>query len=266
MRHGGYKVVYDSHENVPAQILSKPYLNSAMRKIVAYIFTMLERQYVRYCVAVVSVTENNAKRFSRIHDAVFLVRNFPILASFDEVSFDEKEMTFMYAGGVTKIRGIKELAAAASISRTEIVFFGPWESDEIMIENQNEFTTFHGSVEQKKLFCVMEKASVGFVILHKVPNYLDSYPVKLFEYMASGMAVIASDIPMWKEIIEKHKCGICVDPRNIQEIIDAITYMKMHPQEVKEMGRNGRRAVFSYYNWEREAEALLDCYRYIFTN
>ena len=79
--------------------------------------------------------------------------------------------------------------------------------------------------------------------------------------MASGMAVIASDIPMWKEIIDEYKCGICLDPYDVNAIADAMIYMKNHPDEVEKMGRNGRKAVLEYFSWESESSVLINLYK-----
>jgi len=65
---------------------------------------------------------------------------------------------------------------------------------------------------------------------------------------------------LYQEIIEKHNCGICVDPLNPEEIAEAIQFIVEHPAEAEQMGKNGRRAVEDRYNWSREEEKLLNLY------
>ena len=79
--------------------------------------------------------------------------------------------------------------------------------------------------------------------------------------MAAGLPVIASNYPLWKEIIADNNCGICVDPLNIQEIADAINYIRSHPMEAQEMGFNGRKAVLNKYNWTNEEKKLFQVYK-----
>jgi glycosyltransferase involved in cell wall biosynthesis len=79
--------------------------------------------------------------------------------------------------------------------------------------------------------------------------------------MAAGLPVIASNFPLWKEIVEGNKCGLTVDPLNPKEIAQAIEYLIEHPELRQEMGENGRRAVIEKYNWEQEAEKLLALYQ-----
>jgi glycosyltransferase involved in cell wall biosynthesis len=90
-------------------------------------------------------------------------------------------------------------------------------------------------------------------------------PTKLFEYMATGLPVIASNFPHWKEILEDNHCGLVVDPLNPKEIARAIEYLLDHPEEASRMGENGRQAVKDKYNWEEEGKKLLDLYERLLT-
>jgi len=79
--------------------------------------------------------------------------------------------------------------------------------------------------------------------------------------MSAEIPVVASNFPLWKEIVEGSKCGICVNPTNPQEIANAIKYLLKNDKIAKEMGRNGRLAVESKYNWESEEKKLVNLYK-----
>ena len=53
----------------------------------------------------------------------------------------------------------------------------------------------------------------------------------MFEYMSSGIPIIASNFPLWKELIEGNNCGIVVDPQNATEISIAIQYLIDNTEE-----------------------------------
>lgn len=92
------------------------------------------------------------------------------------------------------------------------------------------------------------------------PNYVDAQPNKMFEYMSAGLPVIASNFPLWKEIIEGNQCGICVNPLEPKEIAAAIDWLTQNPEAAEQMGKNGRKAVEEKYNWQNEEEKLINLY------
>jgi glycosyltransferase involved in cell wall biosynthesis len=122
-------------------------------------------------------------------------------------------------------------------------------------------TKYYGFVDRKKIAEIMAKSFCGLVTLHAVPNYVNSQPIKMFEYMSAGVPVIASNFPLWKTIIEGNQCGLCVNPGRPGEIAKAIRYLRDRPDEVARMGENGRRAVERSFRWSHESVLLATLYR-----
>ena len=85
-------------------------------------------------------------------------------------------------------------------------------------------------------------------------------PHKMFEYMAAGIPVIASDFKFWRPIIADTKCGLLVDPQDPKSIAGAIEYLLTHPKEAEEMGLRGRNAVEKSYSWQTQEQELLKLY------
>ena len=83
----------------------------------------------------------------------------------------------------------------------------------------------------------------------------------MFEYMAAGLPLIASNFPLWKDIISVNNAGLCVDPMSPIEIGEAINYILNNPKEAKKMGENGRKMVIEKYNWDIEKKKLIDLYQ-----
>jgi len=84
--------------------------------------------------------------------------------------------------------------------------------------------------------------------------------VKMFEYMAAGLPVIASDFPLWRRIVDGAGCGLLVDPLDSAAIARAMQWILDHPEEAEAMGRRGGAAVESNYDWAGEAKKLIGLY------
>ena len=85
-------------------------------------------------------------------------------------------------------------------------------------------------------------------------------PNKLFEYMACGLPVVASNFPLYRQVIEDAGCGKLVDPTNPMEIASAIEELLESPEDWETMSRNGYSSFRNKYNWHYEGEKLLDLY------
>jgi len=106
----------------------------------------------------------------------------------------------------------------------------------------------------------MGQSRCGLVVMHDTPSHREALPVKLFEYMSAGLPVIASSIPKWQSIVEEHRCGLVVDPLDIDEIAAAIEWIFEHPEEAEAMGERGREAVEDQFQWSSQGEKLISFY------
>ena len=77
---------------------------------------------------------------------------------------------------------------------------------------------FHGQVGRTEIQDILSKCTIGLVTLHPTPSYKEAYPIKMFEYLAAGCAVVASDFPLYKSLLFGSQCAHFVDPQNTSEI------------------------------------------------
>lgn len=122
---------------------------------------------------------------------------------------------------------------------------------------------FIGKVDRKGVNELYGRARVGIVIYQPAKNHIDAQPIKMFEFMAAGLPVVASDFPLWREIVEGNKCGISVDPRNTKAVRAACLELLGSPRRAQELGRNGKTAVDEKYNWINEEKKLIELYKSI---
>lgn len=261
----GKKVIYDVHEDVPRDILSKPYINPYLAVALSHFSEWFEDFSSKRFDAVVTATTHIGTRFSKLNHRTVVVNNYPLLDEmYTPVVWEDRENCVAYVGGISRIRGIKEIVRSLELVDTKLLLAGSFEDDELEHEIKSmrgwEKVKYYGQVGRQKVREILGTARVGLVTLHPVKNYIESMPVKMFEYMSAGIPVVASNFPIWKEIIEGNNCGICVDPLCPEEIANAIEYLLEYSEEAKEMGENGRRAVLSKYNWDLAAQELLKLY------
>lgn len=275
------KVIYDVHENVRKQILNKFWLPIWSRKFFSMVYVLIERLCLPFIDRVIIAEDSYIENYKTRRN-IIAVRNYPILSYLEhyyQIGTENQKQTYsfhvIYIGGISKLRGAVELIEALNFLKTigysEVVLhlvgpvFPPTFKGTLdtLIRQYGfqEKVLIPGKVTYEKVFSLMAQANVGVAILHPDPNYIESLPTKLFEYMSAGLPVIASNFPLWKEIVEGNKCGICVDPLKPEEIARAIEYLLTHPEEARRMGENGRKAVLEKYNWEKESEKLVSLYK-----
>jgi glycosyltransferase involved in cell wall biosynthesis len=81
--------------------------------------------------------------------------------------------------------------------------------------------------------------------------------------MAIGLPVVTSNFKLYKDIIEKYNCGICIDPLNPYDVAKAIEFIFKNPEKAKEMGKNGKNIIVKKYNWDIENKKLQKIYQEI---
>lgn len=271
LRARGRRVVYDVHENVPEDILSKSWIPPLLRRPIALAMEWVEQGAAKVLAGIVAATPEIARRFPGERTEV--IQNFPIAREFATVesrSLRGTDADFVYVGGLTRSRGAEEMVSAMELVDHEAArlhLAGRFESDALRLRLKSmpgwRKVDFRGWLDRGEIAQLLRQARAGLVVLHPLPNYLESWPIKLFEYMAAGVPVIASDFPLWREIVEGADCGLLVDARNPMEMARAMQWMLDHPEESRSMGERGRRAVEERYNWEGEAAKLARFYELI---
>ena len=86
-------------------------------------------------------------------------------------------------------------------------------------------------------------------------------PLKILESMASGTAVVASDVPPVRELIRDRENGWLVHPERPAELARAIRILLEHPERARTLGANARRTIEERFTWERSTDALRRAYR-----
>jgi glycosyltransferase involved in cell wall biosynthesis len=270
LKLAGARVVYDVHENYPDHARGKLRAHPLRGQIKALMWVALEWLARRTMDGFVCASPALARRFPAARTVV--VHNFPRHREFEPAgpSYGERTNTLVYAGVIREMRGFWQIAEALALLPSEldcrlrmIGYFRP-----ALLEQEARRLDAWSRIDympwQDHAVVVREVlgAKVGLALLHPAPNHHD--PIrsqKLFEYMAAGIPVIASDLPPWREIVRGVGCGVVVDPLDPAAIAAAIQDLLERPEEAEAMGRRGREAVEAQFNWDAESPRLLALYR-----
>lgn len=263
-------VVYDMHENVPKQLLTKPWIPWIIRPLLASFFKLVERVFLAG-IPVIYAEESYPREYHWVDESV-VVLNMPLteqLMGFNESKYPTP--TVGYIGGVESLRGsMVTLEALHCLARKGVMVnwecIGPMEKNHEIalrefIRQCNLQVELRGYVSSIAGCRIMSRCHIGLAVLQPVPNYLESYPTKMFEYMALGLPVVVSNFPLYSQIVDTYRCGLCVDPVNPQGIAKAIQWLIEHPKEAQEMGERGQSAVLRTFNWKNESHKLTAFYQ-----
>jgi glycosyltransferase involved in cell wall biosynthesis len=267
LRMSGKKVIYDSHESLPRQIMAKPWIPKFLRPLVSFAVSGVERMLAACCNAVVVTAPTIGERFPK--SKVWQVCNFPGIADFNPAVKDHGSTPYVvYVGGLTRERGVRELVEAVGKVpekyglRLKLAgkFNDPSYQESLKSLPGWERTDYLGWLSREQIGELVSGARMGAVVLYPTPNHIVVYPMKLFEYMAAGIPSIISDFPVWREIVSSARCGVWVDPHDVDALALAIQRLLDNPEEAMEMGRSGRRAAEEKYTWAHEATTLVKLY------
>ena len=265
----GYKVIYDVHEDVPKDLLTKEWIPQSFRKILSGTIKFIERCSSPFFDGIITVVPTITERFKKYNKNVFEIRNFPILKenSISQKSEEAAKKYVIYVGSLTTRRGIPKLVEAIDLVKDKSVelwlgggFAENGLQEQLEAKAGRRRTNYLGWVNQSEINALLRKAEAGLLTLEVIPSHNESYNVKLFEYMLAEIPVISTNLTFPKEIISTNDCGIVIEEHSAEEIARAIDWVIEHPRESSEMGKKGKKAVLSSYTWNNEEKVLYSLY------
>lgn len=256
LKKAGKKVIFDSHEDVPEQIMSKMWIPAPLRKLISNLYKSYETHIVKRIDAVVAATPYIAEKFAGRAKEVATVNNYPKLEDivFHETPFVDRGSIVCYAGGINENRGEQIMKSAMKSVDGTLIIAG----DHIKETDGN--VEYVGVLDRRGVNDLYGKSVVGLCILKPIENYYYSQPIKMYEYMAAGIPFVCSDFPGWRKVAGDSQSGICVDPSDNTAIVNAVNSLLTNRRKAQEMGRNGHNYVVENCTWNNEEKVLLDLY------
>ncbi|PET76079.1 glycosyl transferase [Bacillus sp. AFS001701] len=265
------KLIYDSHE---VQSSRSGYENP--------IFGKIEKFLIKYIDIMIHENDTRAKYTQELYDIPYpeVIHNYPFVSYPEKsksINLHEKlnlpadEPILLYQGGIQKGRGLELIVKATPLfKRGTVVFIGDGKIKPLLLEMVNEMNLhdrikFIDKVPVADLLNYTRNAYLGFQILNNINfNHYSASSNKLFEYLMSGVPVVACSFPEIIKVVEGEHTGICVDSHDIQSIADGVNTLLDDSKLRNELSKNCLVARHKY-NWENEKQIFLAIYDKLFS-
>jgi glycosyltransferase involved in cell wall biosynthesis len=264
----GKAVVYDAHEDLPRHLLEKEWLPDILRRPFGLAAEGYLQRTLRRIDDVVSPHSHVVEQLQRTIGTGTLVANFPIvqpLPAVTEADFMSRPPVICYTGTVYAYSNQEAtLEAIAALPNVRYRIAGYIDERHLKSlgnragASQTEFLGRIGRAELRALYTSCVAGLAIYDYKHNLGWKLGSYGTnKVFEYMEAGLPLICTDYDLWRDIVDRYQCGVCVRPGAVDEIRAAIEYVLSDRARAFAMGQNGRRAVLEEFNWTSEERKYL---------
>ena len=295
-------VIADLHENYPeavrqwrrmyspSDVLTSPILLSKRLALSTNRLKRLERRCVKRADHVLTVIEEGRNHYLRdcgvLPDDVSVVSNTVDLDSFivndnpDSIPQPWEDDAFVlgYVGAYGPHRGLESVIRALPsitnhVPTVHLLIAGApgipqYENHLRDVAEQHGVAnrlTFTGWVDFERFADYMTASDVCLLPHVSTPHTETTVPHKLFQYMAVGQPILATDVVPIQRIIKDTDAGIVVGADEPEDIAYAVRKLYDDPRLAETLGQNGRCAVENQYNWSRDAAWLQDIYASVVT-
>ena len=279
-------IVLDLHEDYPAMLSEIQRLPRSRIPSVGVLGLRLasipkwreyEQRIARKMDAVIAVVEEAATRIRALGveaKKVHLVQNYgPLRHISMRDATDAQTVTAVYIGGFDQARDLRTVIDAARLlrdrncdhlrillvggSRREIGVLEKYASKTSLSVGMVSFREWMDRQDAEKF---VDDAQIGLVPHVKSAHTDSTIPHKLFQYMARGLPVIASNCAPLERIVGGSGCGLVYESGNAGSLAMCVEELYRDPNKRERMGNAGSRAVQMTYNWSTAAVNLLDLY------
>jgi glycosyltransferase involved in cell wall biosynthesis len=274
----GARVVFDCHEFHPESIAEARSTRRPGRWLLETGITLVERLLAGSCAGVIAVNEVLAEKFRGMRRRTVTAPNYPRKRDYEGLRADDEwaalgegRPVILYIGTLSRDRGILRLidlmprlvesqpdVLLVLLGRASAAAFLDALMDRIARLGMASHVLVRGPLPQEGVRAALAIADVGVSLLLPVNHrYEQSEPMKVFEYAAAGVPVVASALAAQARLVATMGGGLIVDPFDEQEVVGALAALLGDAALRREMGDSARSAFRSRYNWEQVEPQLL---------
>ena len=260
----GRLVIYDAHEDVPRDILTKAWIPRLFRQLVANVAERVENFIARRLDVVITATPFICDRFAANGVTSVAINNFPKLGELECTREIEgalssgKLKNVCYTGAITEERGAIQMVSALSKVNVNLLLAGKF-SPNLLRETLSQLEGWSrvcdlGLVTRDQLPKIFATSFAGLVLFHPVPNNINAQPNKLFEYMSSGLPVVASDLPSTRDVLGE--AGVYFTPGRMDSMLAEVVRL-LADQDAYAAACRASRQQAARLGWEARARTIL---------
>lgn len=277
LKKKGKKVIFDYHEDYAARFSESDALPfpKLLRNFLGYVYRFYEKFAIKQFDALISVTPHICDRLKKINGNTEMITNYPLLRRNDwlvATSYNITSDYFCFIGQVSDTYRIMHIVEAIQeIEDVKLKICGPTRTKDYLerikkCDKKNK-VEYLGELEYSVIPDIIRNAKAAFALSQynaNVGGHIGTLGCnKFFETMLCGVPVICTDFILWKEIIEKYECGICVDSYDKKQLIKAMHWIIENPNEAASMGEKGKNAALLEFNWDTQEQKLINLYKKI---
>jgi len=138
-----------------------------------------------------------------------------------------------------------------------VVFAGDGAERSTLEDAADRFDHVHylGRVPYDELPSVVARAKGSIVCSENIGGRVDTgaSPLKLFESMACGTAIVSADLPAQTEVVSGARCGYVIQSGDVHGLACAVSKLVGNPEKLNEMSRNAREVAVRDHSWKARA-------------
>lgn len=172
----------------------------------------------------------------------------------------------MFVGGFQRWHGLDKLLEALALvvkilPEVRLLLVGdgparPFVEENVRRLNLEKFVTITGFLPHARIPQLLAVADVVTVPYPKLPQEMWFSPLKLYEYMAAGRAIVASSAGQIKNVIRHNENGLLVTPGDVADLADACLHLLQNEAERRRLGQNARHEAETEHAWSRQIERV----------
>jgi len=253
-------VVWDVHEDVPAQAHMAPGVPDPLRRPLAAALSLLERVAERR-LHLLLAEHGYVGRFRRRHPVVPNTPRVPAEVPAPVAPTGARPHRVVYVGALTRARGLEEMVALAARlpddMRLELVGNA---SPAVEARLREEAAASGGALDHRgfvpndEALARLPGAVAGLVLLHDHANYAHSRFTKVMEYMAYGVPVVVTPNPEAARLVTEAGAGVVVGFHDVDAVLQAVVALRDDAGARRRMGAAGRATAAADHNWAVDGE------------